>query len=105
MGIINNIPKLLREKKISLSELSRTAKITPKTAVKLYYSDFTSIGIDTLDKLCTALNAQPGDILKHESAVQTARYPMPCFKTRPAHPNNQRAVRANAQVPAAENRR
>ncbi|MGD9643959.1 MAG: helix-turn-helix domain-containing protein [Elusimicrobiales bacterium] len=87
------LPQLVSERGIPLAELSRRTGLTYKTVIKLYYSDFTSLRVDTLDKLCQALEAQPGDFLKYEPGPATEK-PAPGVPTPPLHPRNKRAKRS-----------
>lgn len=88
--LVNRLPHLVAEKGISLAELSRLTGLTYKTAVKLYYSDFTSLRIDTLDKLCEVLEVQPGDLLRYERGPVVQK-PVSSVEVSPRHPRNKRA--------------
>lgn len=87
--IVSYIPQLMKDRKITLAELSRRCGLSRKTVVKLYYADFTQIHIDVLDRLCEALDATPGDIFKY---VKGARKPKPVLQDLPenTHPLNKR---------------
>lgn len=64
--IINRLPKILEEKDINLSELTRKSGLAYRTVIKIVYGDITSIHIRALDKLCNALNVQPGDLFVYK---------------------------------------
>lgn len=92
--IINKLPQLAEAKGLSISELSRQMQSTPRTVVKLYYADFTSIHISTLDRLCTVLEAQPGDLFTHVPGNCSNK---PFLEAIPehTHPRNVRIEQAN----------
>ncbi len=62
--IIINIDVMLAKRKMSVTELSEKVGITMANISILKNGKAKAIKIDTLDKICEALNCQPGDILE-----------------------------------------
>lgn len=91
VAIISRIPDIVREKQMSLAELSRRTELTYRTVVKLYYADFTSIHIDVLDRLCAALGATPGDLLAYAPGSAGGRPKVNRNAFKQTHPLNKRA--------------
>jgi DNA-binding Xre family transcriptional regulator len=50
------------------SQLAREAMIHPFVAYKLWSGEFVRLDLVTLDRLCAALECQPGQLFKFESA-------------------------------------
>ncbi len=71
--VVNRLPFILRQKGLSIRELSRLTGITYTTIRAVYHGDRRSVQIEVLDSLCRVLDLQPGDIYKYypnESAAQ-----------------------------------
>lgn len=64
MAIIFNIDVMLAKRKMSVTELSERVGITIANMSILKNGKAKAIKVDTLDKVCKALNCQPGDILE-----------------------------------------
>ena len=64
MSIIINIDVMLAKRKMSVTELSEKVGITMANISVLKNGKAKAIKIDTLDKICKALECQPGDILE-----------------------------------------
>lgn len=64
MAIIINIDVMLAKRKMSVTELSEHVGITLANISVLKNGRAKAIKLDTLDKICKALNCQPGDILE-----------------------------------------
>ena len=62
--IIINIDVMLAKRKMSVTELSGKVGITLANISILKNGKAKAIKIDTLNKICKALNCQPGDILE-----------------------------------------
>ena len=62
--IIVNIDVMLAKRKMSVTELSQRVGITMANISILKNGKAKAIRIETLDKICEALNCQPGDILE-----------------------------------------
>lgn len=67
MSIKIHLSRVLGEKRINISELAKTAGIARNTATTLYHEDAKGITWDVLEKLCIALNCQPGDLIEYIS--------------------------------------
>ena len=62
--IVFNIDVMLARRKMSLTELSHRVGITMANLSILKSGKARAVRVDTLDKLCRALDCQPGDILE-----------------------------------------
>ena len=62
--IIVNIDVMLAKRKMSVTELSERVGITMANISILKNGKAKAIRIETLDKICLALDCQPGDILE-----------------------------------------
>ncbi len=63
--IIVNLDVMMAKRKISSNELAEKIDITPANLSILKTGKAKAIRFSTLDKLCEALNCQPGDILEY----------------------------------------
>ena len=64
MAIIINIDVMLAKRKMSVTELSERVGITMANISVLKNGKAKAIKVYTLDKICRALDCQPGDILE-----------------------------------------
>ncbi len=64
MAIIINIDVMLAKRKMSVTELSEKVGITMANISILKNGKAKAIKLDTLDKICNALQCQPGEILE-----------------------------------------
>jgi putative transcriptional regulator len=62
--IIINVDVMLARRKMSVTELSQKVGITMANISILKNGKAKAIKIDTLNKICKALDCQPGDILE-----------------------------------------
>ena len=62
--IVVNIDVMLAKRKMSVTELSEAIGITMANVSSLKNGRAKAIRIETLDKICRALQCQPGDILE-----------------------------------------
>ena len=62
--IVFNIDVMLARRKMSVTELSERVGITMANISILKNGKAKAIRIETLDKICRALDCQPGDILE-----------------------------------------
>lgn len=62
MMIVNRIGDLARQRDLNVQELARKAKVSYGTAHGLYTGASKRIDLDVLDKMCAALEVQPGDL-------------------------------------------
>ncbi len=65
MSIIVNIDVMLAKRKMSVTELSEKLDITMANVSILKNGKAKAIKLDTLSKLCKALDCQPGDVLEY----------------------------------------
>lgn len=65
MAIRVNVDVMLAKRKMSVTELSERVGITMANISILKNGKAEAIRIDTLDKICRALDCQPGDILEY----------------------------------------
>lgn len=63
--IVINIDVMLARRKMSVTELSEHVGITLANMSILKNGKAKAIKIETLDKICRALDCQPGDILEY----------------------------------------
>ncbi len=63
--IIFNIDVMLARRKMSVTELSRRVGITMANISILKNGKARAVRVETLDRLCRALDCQPGDILEY----------------------------------------
>ena len=66
--IIFNIDVMLARRKMSVTELSRRVGITMANISILKNGKARAVRVETLDRLCRALDCQPGDILEFDAA-------------------------------------
>lgn len=59
----NRLWKLLIDKKMSKADLRRVADISPNTMTKMRRDEM--VALTVLDRICSALDADYGDILQH----------------------------------------
>ncbi len=64
--IIVNIDVMLAKRKMSVTELSERVGITMANISILKNGKAKAIKIQTLDKICEALECEPGDILEYK---------------------------------------
>lgn len=64
MAIIVNVDVMLAKRKMSSGKLAELVGITPANLSILKTGKAKAVRFSTLDKLCKALNCQPGDILE-----------------------------------------
>ena len=66
MPIIVNLDVMMAKRKISSGDLAKIIDITPANLSILKTGKAKAIRFTTLDKLCEALDCQPGDILEYD---------------------------------------
>lgn len=70
MAIIINIDVMLAKRKMSVTELSERVGVTMANISILKNGKAKAIKVATLDKICRALECQPGEILEWKEDVQ-----------------------------------
>lgn len=68
--IIINIDVMLAKRKMSVTELSEKVGITMANISILKNGKAKAIKLETLDKICKALDCQPGDILEYKNSME-----------------------------------
>ena len=64
----NNLFKILKDRNISKTMLREQTGISTSTLAKLSKNE--NVGMDVLEKICLALNCQPGDILSYTFEIK-----------------------------------
>ncbi len=72
MTIIVNLDVMLAKRKIRSKELAERIGITEQNLSLLKSGKVKGVRFETLDKICEALDCQPGDILEHRPASTDA---------------------------------
>lgn len=67
MPIIVNLDVMLARRKMRSKQLAEIIGITEQNVSLLKSGKVRGIRFETLEKICDALNCQPGDILEHTS--------------------------------------
>lgn len=62
-----NLSRIMGEKKLKISDLSRETGINRGTITRLYQETAERIELDVLDKLCVYLNCNVGDLLEQHN--------------------------------------
>ena len=73
MAIIVNIDVMLAKRKLSVTELSEKLGITMANVSILKNGKAKAVKIETLNKLCKALDCQPGDLFAYEEDQEEER--------------------------------
>ena len=63
--IVNLLPELMKDKDVSIRELSRLTGVTYTTIRALHNGERSSVKLEVLDAICETLNLQPGDIFRY----------------------------------------
>jgi putative transcriptional regulator len=67
MPIVVNVDVMLARRKMRVNELAELVGITPQNLSVLKTGRAKGIRFNTLEKLCEALDCQPGDLLAYEN--------------------------------------
>jgi putative transcriptional regulator len=73
MAIIINIDVMLAKRKMSVTQLSEKLDITMANVSILKNGKAKAIRLDTLKKLCKALDCQPGDLLEYREDEENGK--------------------------------
>ncbi|MEG0419096.1 helix-turn-helix domain-containing protein [Gordonibacter sp.] len=68
MGIVINLDRVMRQRGISLNELSERVGVSVVNLSRIKTGKVKAIRFSTLEALCEVLDCQPGDIMRHEHA-------------------------------------
>lgn len=63
MFVKNNLRILMAKKKLNIQDVSDRTKLSRTTVSKLYNETSTTIGFDTIIKLCNLFECEVGDLL------------------------------------------
>lgn len=66
MRIVINLDVMMAKRKISSNELAERIGITPANLSVLKTGKAKAVRFSTLEKICEALDCQPGDILEYD---------------------------------------
>ena len=66
MAIVVNLDVMLAKRKMRSKELAETIGITEANLSLFKSGKVKGVRFETLDKICTALQCQPGDLLEHK---------------------------------------
>ena len=66
MGVILRLDRVMADRKISLKELAQNVGITEANMSTLKKGKAKAIRFSTLEKICSTLKCQPGDILEYK---------------------------------------
>ena len=66
MAIVVNLDVMLAKRKMRSKELAETIGITEANLSLLKSGKVKGVRFETLDKICAALECQPGDLLEHK---------------------------------------
>ena len=75
MEILVNLDVMMAKRKISAGELAERVGITPANLSILKTGKARAVRVDTLNKLCRALDCQPGDLLEYRPAPEDDNVP------------------------------
>ncbi|OAV71561.1 putative transcriptional regulator [Bacteroidales bacterium Barb6] len=67
MAIIINLDVMMAKRKMSLTELSERADVTPANLSILKTGKAKAVRFSTLEAICKTLDCSPGDILGYEA--------------------------------------
>ena len=73
MPIIVNLDVMLAKRKMSVTELAGQVGITLANISILKNGKAKAIKIETLNKICRALDCQPGDLLEYQEDAGSAK--------------------------------
>ena len=66
MGVVLRLDRVMADRKISLKELAQHVGITEANMSNLKTGKVKAIRFSTLEKICSTLKCQPGDILEYK---------------------------------------
>lgn len=71
MTIKFNLDRVMFEKNnMKVPELQELSGINKNTLYSFYKGDMKRFDVETIDRLCKALNCQPGDLLTYQEGVE-----------------------------------
>lgn len=63
--IENKLSEVMGKKRLKISDVIAKTGLARNTVAELYHARAKRLDLDTLDKLCTALDCTPNDIIEH----------------------------------------
>lgn len=75
MAIIVNLDMMLAKRKMTSLELANRVGMTPANLSILKTGKARAVRVDTLNKLCRALDCQPGDLLEYRPGPEDDNAP------------------------------
>lgn len=63
--IRNKLSEIMRRRRLNMAEVARLAGLTHVTVFRIYHDKTRTIELETLNKLCNALNCRVQDIFEH----------------------------------------
>ncbi|MGB9825692.1 MAG: helix-turn-helix domain-containing protein [Desulfofundulus sp.] len=57
--------EIMGKKRLRIADVARLAGLTWNTVGDIYHGRTKSVSLETLDRLCSALGCQPGDLLAY----------------------------------------
>ena len=66
-----NLDLMLAKRKMTVTELTARVGITMANISLIKNGKVKAVRLDTLDKLCRALDCQPGDLLEFQAGTET----------------------------------
>lgn len=66
MPIRSDLAVMMAKRRISGNELAERSSVTHSDIMRFRQEDFRALRISTVEKLCEALDCQPGDLLRYE---------------------------------------
>jgi len=72
MAIVVNLDVMLARRKMRLGDLAERVGITPQNLSVLKTGRAKAVRFSTLEKLCEALECQPGDLFEHRAGAAPA---------------------------------
>lgn len=74
MPIVIHLDQLMKERKMSLNQLSESVGITLSNLSIIKNQKARALRLDTLEAICKALNCQPGDLIKYDDGAIEESY-------------------------------
>lgn len=63
--IKNNLSRILGEKRMKMTELCLLTGLSKSTVFRIYHDQISNISIETIDKLCNALECNTQELFEH----------------------------------------
>ncbi|MSO98312.1 MAG: transcriptional regulator [Rhodospirillaceae bacterium] len=70
MSIIVNLDVMMARRKVKSKDLAAFVGVTEQNMSLLKSGKIKGVRFSTLDRICTYLNCQPGDILEHRASTE-----------------------------------